>query len=152
DGESDEVLEGDDHVAAVPRAPLHAEAPRRFGGSQKGSGNVKPHDEELMRYFDGEMSREEARALEKTLEGANSRKVRAMEQVGEVIRARYEASADDAAARLDGVWAKLERQLDAAPVETPARATPTPGVWERIRAWFDAYRGHVLTGAVCAAA
>jgi anti-sigma factor RsiW len=118
---------------------------------------VKPRDEELMAWVDGELPRDEARQLERGMEGEAAEateakaKVRAMQQVGEVIKARYEAAADEAQPRLDALWARLERQLDEAPAKERAVAEQR-GFFAAVREWFDSYRGHVLTGAVCAAA
>jgi hypothetical protein len=119
-----------------------------------------------MRWLDGEMTREEARAVEKRVEGSagapgrseERAKVDAMRQLGDVMRARYDAAVDDAKGKLDGLWARIEKQMEPATAPAPAKrreretAQPDTGIWARIRDWFDAYRGHVLTGAVCAAA
>jgi hypothetical protein len=124
----------------------------------------KPRDEELMRWVDGELPRDEARTLEKGMEGDAGEaveargKVKAMQQIGELVKARYEAAADDAQPRLDALWARMEKQLASEPA--PARETAgargrgrePAGFFASIREWFDTYRGHVLTGAVCAAA
>jgi anti-sigma factor RsiW len=109
-------------------------------------------DEELMRYQDGEMSPQEARALERRLAASPEAQAaaqvmkEALAQVGDVVRARYEAAAEDAQPRLDVLWNRLERQLTGRP-----EARPSPGWVARLRDWLDDHRSHVLTGAVCAA-
>jgi len=123
---------------------------------------VKPRDEELMRWVDGELPRDEARPIERKLEGDAAEaveakvKVQAMQQIGELVKARYQAAADEAQPRLDALWAHLEKQLDAEPAPAPARgrarAEESRGVWAAIRDWFDTYRSHVVTGGLCAAA
>ncbi len=120
---------------------------------------MKPRDEELMRWVDGELPRDEARPLERGLEGDAAEaveakaKVQAMQQIGELIKARYQAAAEEAEPRLDAMWARIERQIDGGPAPARARvAAESRGLWAGIREWFETYRGHVLTGAVCAAA
>jgi len=114
------------------------------------------HDqEELMRYLDGELASRDARLLEKRLaeSPALQRTLDALVQMREVVRARYHAAADEAQPRLAGLWDRIEGQL-AAP--EPARASARPaavrGLWAGVRGWLDAYRGHLLTGALSAAA
>lgn len=125
---------------------------------------MKPRDEELMRWVDGELPRDEARAVERSLEQSTEKgsdgdaeaveakvKVQAMQQLGELMKARYEAAADEAKPQLDALWARMERQLG----DVPAPARPVRaqrGLWAGVREWFEAYRGHVLTGALCGAA
>jgi anti-sigma factor RsiW len=123
-------------------------------------------DEELMRYLDGELSVKEARLVEKRIAGSAEVRlqVEALSQLREVLRSRYQVAEVEAAPRLDGLWAKLTAQLDhsspapapamVAPARTVSGATarPSSGLLATLREWFDAYRGHVLTGAVGAVA
>jgi anti-sigma factor RsiW len=104
-------------------------------------------DEDLLRYLDGEMSPREARQLETELESSEEsrNKLAAMRQLGEVLVARFEGEGDEVESALSASWEKIAAQL-------PEPESAGPGVWERLRDWFDAYRGHVLTGAVAAAA
>ncbi|HKA86694.1 MAG TPA: hypothetical protein VKE22_03475 [Haliangiales bacterium] len=102
-------------------------------------------DEDLLRYLDGELSPREAREAEAAIEASPDarRKLDAMRQLRDVVAARIEAEVADAEAELEGSWRKI-----AAALPEPPRA----GVWARLREWFDAYRGHVLTGALAASA
>ena len=104
-------------------------------------------DEDLLRYLDGEMSPREARQLETELESSEEsrNKLAAMRQLGEVLVARFDEEGNEVESALSASWEKIAAQL-------PEPASAGPGVWERLRDWFDAYRGHVLTGAVAAAA
>ena len=131
-----------------------------------------------MAYADGELDDETAAAVGAFLAedaGARSKRV-ALGQVNDVVRSYLELAADDAEPRLDAMWAKIERGIQAngaatATVATtslaqaaPARAARTPatpatpatpeqrGLWARIGAWLEEYRGYFATGALAAAA
>jgi anti-sigma factor RsiW len=112
---------------------------------------VKPRDEDLMRYLDGELTPQEARQVEQHLEAEPTaqRKAEAMTQLGEVMRSHYDHAVDQVEDRLAGMWARLEGQLGATPA---AREEAPHGLWAAIKDWFEVYRGHVFTGAACAAA
>lgn len=70
-------------------------------------------------------------------------KVAAVRQLGELVRGHLELTADAVPdAKLAAMWRRIDDQLATAPV----------GLWARITAWFDRYRGHVITGAVSAGA
>jgi len=104
----------------------------------------------LMRYLDGEMTREEARAFEKRLAGSKELETAAaaLTQVREVVVARYERAAEEAAPELDRLWAKIEAGMDA-PAAAVAPAVPFfTRVGDAIKAWFEQYRGYVAVGAV----
>ncbi len=102
-------------------------------------------DEDLLRYLDGELVPREAREVEAELAASPDarRKLDAMRQLRDVVAARIEAEVNDAEADLEGSWRKI-----AAALPEPQR----PSLWGRLRDWFDAYRGHVLTGALAASA
>jgi anti-sigma factor RsiW len=106
------------------------------------------NDEELMRYLDGDLTPSEARQLERRLAegGELGAMTESLGQVTDALRAHYEAKAEDAAPHMKDMWARLEKQLDRD--HAPARRS----VWQSIAEWFESYRGHVLTGAVSAAA
>jgi len=104
-------------------------------------------DEDLLRYLDGEMSPREARELETELVSSEEsrNKLAAMRQLGDVLMARFEGEGNEVESALSASWERIAAQL-------PEPALPRPGLWERLRDWFDVHRGHVLTGAVAAAA
>lgn len=110
-------------------------------------------DHQLMQYLDGELASREARAVEERLAGsADERdKLEAMKQIGELVRARYAQAADEAAPRLDALWERIERRLDAPPRDA-ARADEAEGWLAAVRDFWDLYRGHVATAVIGAAA
>jgi hypothetical protein len=70
-------------------------------------------------------------------------KVASIKQVGELVRGHLELSADAVPdAKFAAMWRRVDQQI----------AAPTTGLWSRVSAWFDRYRGHVITGAVSAGA
>ncbi|HET7499603.1 MAG TPA: hypothetical protein VFK02_01325 [Kofleriaceae bacterium] len=98
-------------------------------------------DLELMEYADGESSDVDlAKRLERDPEARA--KIDAIHEVGELVRGHLELSAD---AVLDAKLAAMWRRVD-------AQLTAPAGLWARVTAWFDRYRGHVITGAVSAGA
>jgi anti-sigma-K factor RskA len=112
-------------------------------------------DLDLMRLADGELDADERAELEAAVaaDPAAARKVEAVGHLGDAVRGHLELSADAADARLARMWDEVEKRLDldAAPArDLPVRSRP--GLWQRFTAWLDAHRGHVLTGAVSAAA
>lgn len=81
--------------------------------------------------------------------------VAAVRELGELVRGSLELSADEAEPRLAGLWALVERRLDADdPATAPAaQAAPArPSLGARIWAWLGAHRSHVATGLVSAGA
>jgi len=107
-------------------------------------------DEKLMLYLNGELSREECRDVERALtEPAVQARVDALAQLREVIVARTQAVADEAEPQLAAMWERVRVGLGPpSKAPKPARAP----LWGRVREWFEAYRGHMLTGAFAAAA
>jgi anti-sigma factor RsiW len=105
-------------------------------------------DEKLMRYLDGELSREEGRDVERALERPEVQaRVQALTQLADVVRARSQAAEEEAAPQLAAMWDRVRAGLGSAP--HPDR---TPTLWSRVREWFESYRSHFLTGAFAAAA
>lgn len=101
-----------------------------------------PTDLELMEHADGEVDDPELAAR---LEGDPEAraKVLAIQQLGELVRGHLELSADAVHdAKFAAMWRRIDGQLVA----------PATGFWSRVSAWFDRYRGHVITGAVSAGA
>ncbi len=103
-------------------------------------------DLELMEHADGETDGELADAelaarLERDPEARA--KLASIKQVGELVRGHLELSADAVPdAKFAAMWRRVDQQL----------AAPTTSLWSRVSAWFDRYRGHVITGAVSAGA
>jgi anti-sigma factor RsiW len=103
-------------------------------------------DLELMEHADGELESDLADAeldarLERDPEARA--KIASIKQVGELVRGHLELSADAVPdAKFAAMWRRVDEQLVA----------PTTGMWSRVSAWFDRYRGHVITGAVSAGA
>jgi anti-sigma factor RsiW len=140
----------------------------------------KPFDDlDLMAYADGELDDETAAAVEAFLtedDGAQSKRA-ALGQMNDVVRSYLELAADDAEPRLDAMWATIERRIQAngvaaapaavatrslaqpvlaqpvsAAIATSSKSTESTGLWARISAWLDEYRGYFATGALAAAA
>ena len=101
-----------------------------------------PSDLEVMEYADGELDDPELAARLEADPDARAR-FEAIHQLGELVRGHLELSADGAQdAKFAAMWRRVDGQLVA----------PATGLWSRIAAWFDRYRGHVITGAVSAGA
>lgn len=101
-----------------------------------------PSDLELMEHADGEHADADLAAR---LEGDPEARAKALavRQLGELVRGHLELSADAVHdAKFAAMWRRIDGQLVA----------PATGLWSRISAWFDRYRGHVITGAVSAGA
>ncbi len=101
-----------------------------------------PTDLEVMEHADGEVDDPELAArLEADPEPRA--KALAIQQLGELVRGHLEPSADAVHdAKFAAMWRRIDGQL----------AAPVTGFWSRVSAWFDRYRGHVITGAVSAGA
>lgn len=116
-------------------------------------------DIDLMHYIDGELDESSAREMEARIAGDEvaSRKVQAVEQVGETLRTYLELKADEAEPRLDALWANIEHRIQHEAALAPQKkATPAPepsqGLWQRLFAWLGGHRGHFMTGVVAAGA
>ncbi len=101
---------------------------------------MKPRDSELMQAADRE------RSDLAVSPGEAQAKVDAIAELGELVRGHVELSAD---AVPDAKFAAMWRQIDE---QTAVPAAESRGVLARIGAWFDRYRGHIITGAVSAGA
>jgi hypothetical protein len=99
-------------------------------------------DAELMEHVDGESSDPELAARIERDPDAKA-KVEAIKQLGELVRGQLELAADAVAeAKFTAMWRRIDAQLEAKPL----------GRWARVTAWFDHYRGHMITGAFSAGA
>lgn len=106
-----------------------------------------PSDLELMEHGDGEPTdgdRDDAELAGHVERDPDARaKIAAVRQIGELVRGHLELSADAVHdAKFAAMWRRIDGQLVA----------PATGLWSRVAAWFDRYRGHVITGAVSAGA
>jgi hypothetical protein len=99
-------------------------------------------DLELMEHADGEPG-EPGLAARIARDPDAQAKVESIKQVGELVRGHLELAAE---AVHDAKFAAMWRRID------EGLASPALGLWARIAAWFDRYRGHVITGAVSAGA
>lgn len=109
-------------------------------------------DIELMQHADGELGERQIAALERRVERDPEvrAKLESLAEVDELVRSHLELSADHVPDhRFDAMWRTIDRELDRER-ETPEQ--PPLGVWARITAWLERYRGHVITGAVSAGA
>jgi hypothetical protein len=83
-----------------------------------------------MRYYDGELSEEEAAELERTLDGQSARVVAGLDQLGSVLRAvserRSEAAGDIAGSVLERIAADEAQPAPAAVAIRPAARWVAP--------------------------
>lgn len=99
-------------------------------------------DLELMEHADGEVDDADLAARVERDPEARA-KVESLKQVGELVRGHLELSADAVPdAKFEAMWRRIDDQL----------VVPATSLWARLSAWFDRYRGHVITGAVSAGA
>ncbi len=120
-----------------------------------------PHtDLDLMMLADGELDATARAELEAAAasDPAAVTKLEALGELREVVRGHLELAADEDERRLTAMWAQIDKRLD---LDAGRRAPASPaaydpgervGVWGRVTRWIDAYRGHVLTGALSAGA
>jgi hypothetical protein len=102
----------------------------------------KLHDIDLMEHADGEADHGDL-----LRDPALRAKVEGVGELGELVRGHLELSADAVpAARFEQIWDVIDKA-----VAQPEAAKPR-GVWHSIGAWFERYRGHVITGVVSAGA
>jgi anti-sigma factor RsiW len=121
---------------------------------------MKPiSDIELMELADGELDEKTLRELEDRLarDGESRGKLDAMNELGELVRGHLELSADAIPQKkLDALWREIDKGIErgTAGERAPAQeAGPEPvGLLRRIGRWFEAHRGHVITGVVSAGA
>jgi RNA polymerase sigma-70 factor (ECF subfamily) len=72
----------------------------------------KLDDETLMRWLDGDLPRDEAREAERMVAASPELRMKAdsLAQLREVMTAHYGAAADEADAKLEGLWARSRRR------------------------------------------
>jgi anti-sigma factor RsiW len=116
-------------------------------------------DADLMMLGDGELDEREARELEDQLakDPVLRGKLDSVGELGEIVRGHLELSADAVPQKkFDALWREIDKGIDRESEKTPAttkEAAPAPaGFFRRLGRWFDAYRGHIITGAVSAGA
>jgi hypothetical protein len=103
-------------------------------------------DLELMEHADGELDDAELAGRAERDPDART-KIEAIHEMGELVRGHLELSADDVHdARFAAMWRRIDDRIDG------QLDAPASGLWARVTAWFDRYRGHVITGAVSAGA
>ena len=124
---------------------------------------AEPFDDmDLMQYLDGELDAEQSARLAEHLASEASTeasdKLRALDQMSDLLSSYLELEADAVEPRLDAMWEVIERETRAAesapaPVDTPEHASePRAGLWSSIVRFFEGYRGYILTGALAAGA
>jgi hypothetical protein len=122
------------------------------------SGHTKsPSDLDLMLYRDGELSEADAKAVAEAIAGDSSArtKVEALDQIEETVRTSLELESDAADVALAGLWERVQQRIETNGQSAPAQAVRTdkgPSLMQRLVAWFEDYRAHVVPGAVTAAA
>lgn len=123
-------------------------------------------DMDLMQWADGELDGADRDEVARQVDGSadDRAKVEAIGQIGEVVRTRLELAADDADPRLAGMWATIERRIQAngageaqaAPVvptvPAAAPASQDGGLLASLWHWLDRHRAPVLSGALAAGA
>ena len=98
-------------------------------------------DLELMEHADGELD-DPGFAARVARDPDAQAKLAVLKDTSELVRGHLELSADAMPdARFTAMWRRIDQEL----------AAPR-GLWARIAAWLDHYRGHVITGAVSAGA
>jgi anti-sigma factor RsiW len=85
----------------------------------------RSQDELLMRYYDGELSEQEAAELERTLDATGARVVAGLDQLGAILRSAGEQRGEAAGDIAGAVLERIEREEAPAPAPTPL-AKPAP--------------------------
>jgi len=117
------------------------------------SGEREDMDLDLMLVHDGELGADQLEADEDA-----RLKLRALDEIGEVVRGYVELSTDATEDRLAGLWERVSQRLEAnghdAAVRPRESSQPEPrdGLVQRFLAWLQEHRGHFVTGAVSATA
>jgi hypothetical protein len=118
-------------------------------------------DADLMMLGDGELDEKETRELEDALsrDPVARGKVDSVGELGELVRGHLELSADAVPQKkFDALWREIDKGIDReaksekAPAHAKDAAPASAGFLRRLARWFDAYRGHIITGAVSAGA
>jgi anti-sigma factor RsiW len=119
-------------------------------------------DADLMMLGDGELDEREARDLEDRLakDPAARGKLDSIGELGELVRGHLELTADAVPQKkLDALWREIDKGIDretraseTSPASANEAAKAPASMWRRIGRWFDAHRGHIITGLVSAGA
>lgn len=116
-------------------------------------------DADLMMLGDGELDGKEMRDLEDQVgrDPVLRGKLDSIGELGELVRGHLELSADAVPQKkFDALWKEIDKGIDreaTASDKAPASKDKAPaGFLRRLGRWFDAYRGHIITGAVSAGA
>src|SRR5438105_394912 len=123
----------------------------RSAGADMGKAT---EDIELMQHADGELDERagaEVRArIEKDTDART--KVESLGQLSEILHSHLELASDSVPDRkFEGMWRTITRGIEEPAADRRERRA-SKGLWGAISAWFDRYRGHVITGAVSAGA
>lgn len=121
------------------------------------------NDLDLMQYFDGEMSAEEAAEVRAQVESSERDRtvLEALGQISETTRGHLELSADEAEPRFEAMWQSIERRVTAngradeaaVPATRSHRAqTEAGGLFAALKRWLTEQRGHLVTGTLAAGA
>ena len=119
-------------------------------------------DADLMMLGDGELDEKETRELEEALarDPVARGKLDSVGELGEIVRGHLELSADAVPQKkFDALWREIDkgieresRESETSPASAKEGAKASAGFLRRLGRWFDAYRGHIITGAVSAGA
>tara|TARA_R110002096_G_scaffold299503_2_gene494045 strand:+ start:128977 stop:129681 length:705 start_codon:yes stop_codon:yes gene_type:complete len=135
---------------------------------------IKPTDVEIMMFLDGELDGEEAKVVERFLEGNDEAAsvAASIGQLSELVRGSVDLEADAAEDKLAGLWAGIDSAIrsngvskDAPSVTAAATPSAAPVVSIQAKAeeratevlvekagWFGGWQSHVMIGALAAAA
>jgi hypothetical protein len=135
--------------------------------TSKDKNAAVPSDLEIMMFLDGELHGEQGDAVADFLKANEEAgaKARSLSQISELLQASIELEADDAADKLDGLWAGIDRAIHAngaseaasaaASVARQAEDRATDALVSKVSAghgWFGAWQSHIMTGAFVAVA
>jgi anti-sigma factor RsiW len=117
-------------------------------------------DQDLMALADGELGAADAAELRAAIaDDATARaKLEALDQIAELIGESGQLEIEESLAGADpfaAMWERIEARItEPEPrLETVAEPAPEPrGLLAAVAGWLERHRGHVATGAVCAAA
>ena len=98
----------------------------------------------LLRYFDGDLPAGEARGVEERVaaDASAREQLEGLAELQGVVRAHYDAEADDADGRLADLWRNISAGME----------RPKPSLLGAVRAWLGSWKGYTLAGLAGAAA